>query len=76
MTDPMQRPFHSLLVRSFDIVEDVSSFMGPTALHGHVSIDQKECCEKPFASIDDDEFKVRPEVGFDFIRHLLNTESC
>ena len=55
--DPMKRSFDSLLVRSFDIIEDVSSLMGPTPLHGHMAINQRERSEKPFASIYDDQLE-------------------
>src|SRR5512139_2581985 len=57
MTDAMKRSFDSLLIRSFDIIEDVSSLMGPTPLHRHMPIDQRERGKKPFASIYEDQLE-------------------
>jgi hypothetical protein len=39
MTDPMQRPFDSLLIHSFDVIEYIAGFVSPTPLNQHMAID-------------------------------------
>ena len=52
MTDPMHRPFDSLSISPFNIIQDVSSLMSPTPLDGYMTIDQMDCGQKSLASID------------------------
>src|SRR5512139_2965813 len=37
------------------MIEDVSSLMGPTPLHGHMAINQRESSKKPFTPIYSDQ---------------------
>ncbi len=60
VTDAMKRAFDFLLIRSLHIIEDITGFVGPTALNRHLPIDQRQRGEQPLASIHDDELKALP----------------
>src|SRR5512139_1437594 len=60
MTDAMKRVFDFLLIRSLDVIEHITGLVSPTPLNRHLSIDQRQRSQQPFASIHDDEFKALP----------------
>ena len=57
MADAVQVLFGGFLVRSVDVVEDVAGLMGPAALHGDLAVDERQCSQKSFASVRDDQLE-------------------